>query len=305
MWSRKQIRRYPRCPRCGYDLTGQVASWRERCPMRDVCSECGGEFFSPEVMRRMEFGPMSLFEHAPRLRGWAGVQAFTDTSGLVFLPRTLWRVIGRGGQWPVRRGRLAAYVLIWAVLMHLALLAMSQVLMIWHPFDSPGVLDFLPVPYGEVMVPSNASALTLAGPGAWVPMTGRALLAVTIWPVLLMGVLAWRRAAKCGPGAGPLVWRGLAYTLPVGLLWFPVLFFALMLVAIAGEIAPPWAHPLIAASAVLLALWPTVFLGHWWRMYMREHMGVPAGIGTTVVIILLGLGTGVPAMVALVLRGWM
>jgi|GEM_PF-2128508 len=29
------------CPRCGYDLTGQVDSWAEVCPLRGLCSECG------------------------------------------------------------------------------------------------------------------------------------------------------------------------------------------------------------------------------------------------------------------------
>lgn len=34
----------PRCPRCGYDLGGQVATWREACPLEGSCPECGATF---------------------------------------------------------------------------------------------------------------------------------------------------------------------------------------------------------------------------------------------------------------------
>ena len=29
------------CSRCGYDLTGLVSGWRDRCPLRERCTECG------------------------------------------------------------------------------------------------------------------------------------------------------------------------------------------------------------------------------------------------------------------------
>jgi hypothetical protein len=40
----------PGCPRCGYDLTGQVDSWAESCPLAIVCSECGLRFDSCDVL---------------------------------------------------------------------------------------------------------------------------------------------------------------------------------------------------------------------------------------------------------------
>ncbi len=30
-----------RCPRCDYDLRGLASTWRDRCPLASVCSECG------------------------------------------------------------------------------------------------------------------------------------------------------------------------------------------------------------------------------------------------------------------------
>ena len=34
----------PTCPRCGYDLSGIVASWKDACPLTGICSECVLEF---------------------------------------------------------------------------------------------------------------------------------------------------------------------------------------------------------------------------------------------------------------------
>ena len=33
----------PMCPRCGYDLSGQVRTWTDACPLAGVCTECGFE----------------------------------------------------------------------------------------------------------------------------------------------------------------------------------------------------------------------------------------------------------------------
>lgn len=49
------------CPRCGYDLRGAIASWRESCPMEGRCAECGLEF-EWSWMFRQRLHPW-LFEH--------------------------------------------------------------------------------------------------------------------------------------------------------------------------------------------------------------------------------------------------
>ena len=45
------------CSRCGYDLTGLISGWRDRCPLRERCTECGLEIdwrdqFSTTVLPR-------------------------------------------------------------------------------------------------------------------------------------------------------------------------------------------------------------------------------------------------------------
>lgn len=54
------------CQRCGYDLRGTIASWRESCPMEGRCAECGLEF-EWSWMFRQRLHPW-LFEHQWRRR---------------------------------------------------------------------------------------------------------------------------------------------------------------------------------------------------------------------------------------------
>lgn len=83
--ARDDIRR-PECPRCGYDLTGEVALWTASCPLAGRCSECGINVAWSRVMAVAEH-PW-LFEyhwrHQPLrrlVRSW--LEAFR--------PRRFWR----------------------------------------------------------------------------------------------------------------------------------------------------------------------------------------------------------------------
>ncbi|MEN0021513.1 MAG: hypothetical protein AAF747_11605 [Planctomycetota bacterium] len=59
------------CPRCGYDLGGEVAAWDRRetndCPLRGMCSECGYEFAWRDVLNEQYRALGPFVEHA---RGW-------------------------------------------------------------------------------------------------------------------------------------------------------------------------------------------------------------------------------------------
>ncbi|MCH7793344.1 MAG: hypothetical protein IID31_13820, partial [Planctomycetes bacterium] len=56
----------PTCPRCGYDLSGIVASWKDACPLTGICSECGLEFQWRYLLDpRFKIKPW-FFEHALR-----------------------------------------------------------------------------------------------------------------------------------------------------------------------------------------------------------------------------------------------
>lgn len=70
----------PECPRCGYDQTGLVETWKESCPLTGTCSECGHTLDWRVVMRPELVRLAGLYEHAAhwwscgaalRTWGWA------------------------------------------------------------------------------------------------------------------------------------------------------------------------------------------------------------------------------------------
>ncbi len=77
----------PECPRCGYDLSGQVLAWQTTCPLEGVCSECGLglEFrliFNPRLTKQRQY-----FEDAENQRA----RALLTTAFCCLRPRSFWR----------------------------------------------------------------------------------------------------------------------------------------------------------------------------------------------------------------------
>ncbi len=54
------------CIRCGYDLSGQVAAWTDRCPLHGVCPECGLGLRWDEVLVPAKIAPGWSIEHSSR-----------------------------------------------------------------------------------------------------------------------------------------------------------------------------------------------------------------------------------------------
>ncbi len=62
MSSKATISSVSKCPRCGYDLRGTIASWLDSCPLTGTCTECGLQFNWPEVLRPEKFEPQWCVE---------------------------------------------------------------------------------------------------------------------------------------------------------------------------------------------------------------------------------------------------
>ncbi|HLO39750.1 MAG TPA: hypothetical protein VK176_01910 [Phycisphaerales bacterium] len=80
----------PRCPRCGYDLGGTVATWTESCPVSGVCAECGLAIIWGDVLNPARWTPHWSYEQ--------------DCGDLHFqrrrrIPSTLWRMLWAPGFW--------------------------------------------------------------------------------------------------------------------------------------------------------------------------------------------------------------
>lgn len=83
----------PSCPRCGYDLSGQAATWNHErssaCPLAGVCSECGAEMDWREAFTGQWARVPGFFEHAP---WWRMPDTALRTLSWVVVP---WRFWGR------------------------------------------------------------------------------------------------------------------------------------------------------------------------------------------------------------------
>lgn len=82
----------PSCPRCGYDLTGVVESWKDWCPLEGTCSECGHVFPWSDALLPERLILNGFFEHA---RGfWQRLRWAWRTWWWTLWPPRFWRRVG-------------------------------------------------------------------------------------------------------------------------------------------------------------------------------------------------------------------
>jgi hypothetical protein len=123
----------PNCPRCGYDLSGQVAAWHPGhtdetpvhascCPLTGTCSECGLTFEWRFLMRPNLLGPPWFVE--TRKPGRASRSSLRTLVRLL-RPDRFWRDVRI--EQPVIAGRLAWFVCVALVLVPAAMLALMSV----------------------------------------------------------------------------------------------------------------------------------------------------------------------------------
>ena len=102
------------CPRCGYDVSGVVPTWKEQCPLEGTCSECGLVFVWVKIFRPERLHPAWSFEHVKTKR----VRAWFKTVFIATGPRKLWGEMSMAA--PIRAWRLGLMVVVLVLLSHLA-----------------------------------------------------------------------------------------------------------------------------------------------------------------------------------------
>lgn len=80
------------CPRCAYDLSGEVTRWRASCPVDGVCPECGQGFGWSEVLREDRRLVEGFVEHTKE--GWATRRAALRTWLWAAWPWVFWGRVG-------------------------------------------------------------------------------------------------------------------------------------------------------------------------------------------------------------------
>ncbi len=124
----------PTCPKCGYDQSGEVATWESQCPLEGRCPECGlvfawGEVFDPvlnDLYWYVEHGKslMAMVRRTPRTLAW------------LILPHRFWQAVDvtkRVAIW-----RLMIWVLLLMVGAHL-LVSVPYGFGAWHRYNWRGV----------------------------------------------------------------------------------------------------------------------------------------------------------------------
>jgi hypothetical protein len=103
------------CPKCGYDQSGHVDTWTDRCPLQGVCTECGLEFDWVDVMDAKRVRLHWYSEHAS---GFKQMLARTPSTILRLLfPPVFWSRVTV--MMEVRLRSLLLWVLTLAIGMHL------------------------------------------------------------------------------------------------------------------------------------------------------------------------------------------
>lgn len=193
----------PACPRCGYDQSGQIASWKDECPLTGRCPECGLELIWARVLNPSLRPIRWFYEHEPWL--FRALAALAVTLCWALTPWRFWKRVGLTHSPNVPRLLMVPLLLYLAAALvacvHTATFARYYV-STWEPLWISYVRPFLPMmlsfstsPSGRVYVTftphqlSRASAALLAAGIAW-PLTLLAL-ATTLsrarirWPHLL------------------------------------------------------------------------------------------------------------------------
>ncbi|HYE63258.1 MAG TPA: hypothetical protein VD997_14780 [Phycisphaerales bacterium] len=96
----------PECPRCGYDLTGQVQTWETACPLHGVCSECGLALDFASILDEAHARKWRFFEIAERRL----FNAWVVTTRRALRPWVFWSWVRMEHQIKARRAWYGAIV---------------------------------------------------------------------------------------------------------------------------------------------------------------------------------------------------
>ncbi len=120
-----------RCPRCGYDLRGAIATWSDSCPLDGTCAECGLQFAWAEVLNPKFALPTWCIE-VPK--GWRALPGQARRTFVrTFWPWSVWSSLhmSHPSRWP----RLAGYCGVLVLVMYVTF-ALSNGLLAWNNWSN-------------------------------------------------------------------------------------------------------------------------------------------------------------------------
>lgn len=300
----------PICPKCGYDQSGEVATWQSQCPMQGTCPECGLGFAWADVMN-----PSRV-----RLR-WYSEHALSFFSMLTRSPATLLRLLLPWVFWSsvtvthhIVLRQLMCWVLMMWVVLHLLMtipfayynwigidiMLFGSIKYTHQMYGIPGLLAMLcnalfsplvhVVPTRTGLVPTfEGGGLVYIGNITTLDLFGGFIAVLgfsTLWFIVLLAIPTTRRIAKI---RARHIMRAYILSLLPAVMIIVILRFE-SAYAMVSRVTPSGLAMLGIISSVL---WLIVF----WACAVRVGWGIrPAGL-----LIILGTITALLGMLAFLL----
>lgn len=298
----------PNCPRCDYDLAGLIDSWREVCPLRATCSECGLEIDVANVISEVNRGPAWSFEHQKGRfwRRWAG------TSLRTFRPGRFCRELRIDHR--IRVGRLIVFTLLWLALVHLVYAGIAVyglgtfgLFNGWTAgwgidLDLPGVRRMLAL---NVLVPYASEFRYSPRPNTYTSLHVFPVFLITYIPAALMPLwmLVLGTTLKAARVRAVHLFRGMVYTVPAAAMMaiVPGLVFLTEALLTPKGFWPRGAEIVAGIMLAACLLGFPIFHAWWWREFMAHHLCIRHATATAVllqvcsllVVVLAGVGISI------------
>ena len=294
------------CPRCGYDMGGEVARWAEACPLESTCPECGYA-----VAWRLVFGPAL---GVPR---WSVEHPRRGLIGGAL--RTFFRTLRPGRFWATleltshaRPFRLVGYALLGFVLVTLIAGGIELGLLAWLGLLQTQMYGYWQTPRWVELTQQVASPLVApfglfewkpwGAWGGWLPELMReylmAPLFVALCPLVYLVLPVTLRRCRVRKTH---IARAFLLGLPAAAFVCEMLFLSHLLIRSHSRLGPAWAWlGLVYGTARSGLIWLVVLLiwqGVWWHAVNRRYLRLPNPLGVTgAVIAIAGLGTLIPLL---------
>ncbi len=280
----------PICPRCGYDLSGHVASWERACPVRGRCSECGLSFAWSDLFSEILIGPRWSFEHTPDGSPIAGhVRRMTASVLMVLHPGRMWRALRLEHE--VRIRRLLLLGLVQMVLLHAVLFLLAwgspRAFAAWTPSQwwanpNGSLLRLAIFPYDAFVVVSCGPGSVIGAPMALALAVSGISLLMPVSMLLLPITMRRIRVRRVH------LLRGFVLALPMVPMTVGMLLVLAIVIACDQHVAVDW----LSGRLLVATIWTVLVLillwyGYWWRQYLQYYIRMPQPTLTTVVLIVL------------------
>ncbi|MHA7811826.1 MAG: hypothetical protein ACX94C_00330 [Phycisphaerales bacterium] len=209
-----QERDQPICPKCGYDQSGEIATWEAQCPVHGVCPECGLDFEWADIFDPDRIYLSWYIEHATRKRSM--LWRTPRTLAYLLIPNRFWRRLGVERE--IRMARLWVWAGTLVAIFYAASVLMSISLRVMSTLYLNAQIRNANARSRVVFAQSGVKVQDMTDPGYWIQIIGDGLRdpfpwfagpgrigylmammmlgTIAVWVIVLRAVPTTRRLAK-------------------------------------------------------------------------------------------------------------